>query len=1357
MNYYQEAHNDFNDESMLGPISEPSKDDQDLEFDAQINALLDEVDQDLAEDIVPPSRADVKADSLDDKKEQYEDYYHEFPDEAHDEPNEIPSWYNEMLQKKVRETKRRLSELSSVVCMVSSSTREIITRIEQDHNTPFCKLDPPKHPSLKKPWTNYWRFNCVTKCSALSTDDEHAHTADCEILLLEHVGTSTSTMSENIFASEFPDYIMKTVEVFQRFADVTSKDTSLHIDDDDYVDSVYEKPTWTYIKIRSNYKSELQLTVCGKAIKPLIPHLKRFFHSGPGRACNVVSLYCINVKWSQKKGNFPPTFLDGCLELRDKVGPITINYTPKTSINFNSIEAIQLGLVMTDFLELCNETTLIDIGCNFGALSLMLSHKCDKVIGLNTLQHEIDTAEGVKAFNGIYNATFITCQPRDVQTKCMPLVKKCRSVAMLHLATPYGKNPMVYRALRALPAIWRVVVYGTFSKEFYKLITTLTSTDDEMGHEFLPARGCIIDKSPSVKDAFDIVILFERPPLIDKSVQYLQASGSKVNMKEEDWDSNSNDGSKFSFKKEKVFKPRGKFGGYDSPSLPIKSETPHVRPVLDPTPYNCVRGAALKKSRVFDCPSMPTETYDGSSKSKDNGIRPKTEKSLHNRPSPSLRRSEFDFLSDSNTLSPPSTRSEFDFLDASVPLTPKTEPFDQKLVKMKKEKAYETPYNDFPVLKPKWEKPFDQKQPKRKIRDPTKIFDYPTLEEVERKKKTAVVPPQPIKTRTHSPPLASGYKIHPSEIKREKEWSPDQLARLCNQSVPEIYEKGPYHPPVPKGPPTKHEKDPYYPPLPKEQPVVRQEKDHYSPPLPKQTFTVEKVRVKPEPRSPREKEEGELSSDDSNHAPLSNFKNEPMDLDSSNVSIKSEAMSIESSNSSMPIVKPSIVIKSEPIDVDDEEPMIIEPPKVEPIQPIVIKDDPDEFENMKTPVHVPAALSTSQSPSPPPATANFKTMDGFEFSVKPHQSFLGFKQRESHPDVAVKQEKIVVKEEPLDRPSNNSNSCQMKKVTSEDNSVNDDEDITIISEKPKKDLRDRLKYVIEDQKKNSEEDLRKLIEQRKNLQKQLVDEDSDYQPTMAFPSRRPRSRSGSPLMEQGWTRRYRSPVSESYYRRSPPSPRSVRRRSPAYLGASSPVRYFRRTPSPPSKYPRRMPPSPLRSRRSPSPVPRFGRPGYPYSKYPSSYSRSPPPRPQRRSPSYEPYVPSGSAAMAAYRWRHQSPSPPPKKYKYRETSRSSSTVRRSSGSPVPHSSRRKSRSSLSLSPPPTKRHKSTTSEEKKKKKKKKKDSSPGKDSEETKDKVGTETVNQGTDEWDIPALSTLSSKPQTSNSPACSSPKAAES
>lgn len=76
---------------------------------------------------------------------------------------------------------------------------------------------------------------------------------------------------------------------------------------------------------------------------------------------------------SLKKGQYEAIHLTGKAGLKEKIGPVSIKNIVKTKISYNSVEAQQLETIIFDYLSPTLETTLIEIGCNFGILSLMLS------------------------------------------------------------------------------------------------------------------------------------------------------------------------------------------------------------------------------------------------------------------------------------------------------------------------------------------------------------------------------------------------------------------------------------------------------------------------------------------------------------------------------------------------------------------------------------------------------------------------------------------------------------------------------------------------------------------------------------------------------------------------------------------------------------------------------------------------------------------------------------------------------------------------------------------------------------------------------------------------------------------------
>ena len=51
------------------------------------------------------------------------------------------------------------------------------------------------------------------KCNVDEPSDYHAHTPDCQVLMLEDVDTNTTRKTKGILESEYPKFIMKIVKV----------------------------------------------------------------------------------------------------------------------------------------------------------------------------------------------------------------------------------------------------------------------------------------------------------------------------------------------------------------------------------------------------------------------------------------------------------------------------------------------------------------------------------------------------------------------------------------------------------------------------------------------------------------------------------------------------------------------------------------------------------------------------------------------------------------------------------------------------------------------------------------------------------------------------------------------------------------------------------------------------------------------------------------------------------------------------------------------------------------------------------------------------------------------------------------
>lgn len=817
------------------------------------------------------------------------------------------------------------------------------------------------------------------------------------------------------------------------------------------------------------------------------------------------------------------------------------------------------------------------------------------------------------------------------------------------------------RALRNCPTVWRVAIYGPITHEFHKYITILTTHDtghDEMGEEFLPMRCCILDKAPVDKvdkDAktFDIVILFERKSLIEPKLDLI-GNGPTVNLK-----------TMYSISEEakrNILKVEKGFGGGD-----VKSYRPFIPKVLRPA----------KKFGKFDSPLLPKDENS-----------PKLELVKRIRTPPP------DLIDDDDDSQP------------YVPLPVK--------IKMKEKGILEPPLKnkntcgrnfDIDRTIKKRSKRFDCPSPPKKELSPSEIengWDSPprktsqtsSLSPKRKNRRNSPSPPRRTFRRDSlSPSTRISRKDSISPHRRSNHTSDVSFIKKENFSANfssienQKYSKRPLSERESISVSVKKEKDnsqSFYP--------VKVEKDYSS-------KNVSGSRPK---RIDTEKEEGEISNESNDSSTF----NSP-----ERVSIKNESMECtENHENATSNIDNSVVVKTE-----RESPhhfsmfqniKIKEEPKdditdvPEETQPVKIKTEPvsnsppnmTDFETMATPIHNPAALEqTSFSVSP----TNF-TINGQAITVQPNQSFLSAIKQEPQDPVI---DEPIIEQKPFVK-------IKLEKNYSEQQNnlgISDTDEVCIIQEKKNAVRKERAKRFDDD----GEEDLRKLLEKQRALQRQLAQSE--------FAVKRERSSSSEELTH--------SSSSEVRYRQTPPrnfSPRTrivstkllrnkitwSRSPSPKYRSrspycsryrdrSSHSYRYRGRSPTT-SAYSSRSPLSPGRKRvrRSRSPV-SFRR----RSRSPGSSRHKSPYSPRRRSRS--PFSP-GQRSRSPYSARDVSRLRLP--YKHRawsparhgsSHSRDSSKLSRNNWSPNRSKwnqiSRSKSRSlSQSLSPKRIKREISPT-------------------------------------------------------------------
>ncbi|XP_011158141.1 uncharacterized protein LOC105194754 isoform X2 [Solenopsis invicta] len=433
-------------------------------------------------------------------------------------------WYEMKLSEKNELLKERLSKLARVLIVSYPSYEKWLERIEKIEGSPICKIDPIRRCSLKKPNTNRWKFQCKEKCKQESIKQEfNPDSGNKTYWQLEPIGIGAGNTDVNEFS--FPAFVLKAVKIFEDFLqttittteDISSNDPSddicIDIDMNKDVDQD-NKQQWLCLLVRCNSKDELMLFATGKNIsRSTMDQLKQTFESGPGRNCNVKSLYCKSMNKRDNKIVTTTTFLVGTEALDEIVGNLKVQLAPKTNFWCNAAGAWNVAKAVSDMLEPTKKVTVLEIGCGIGVIGLTIASKCREVIGVDS-PLEIEEAEMTCEMNRIYNASFITGSPSEVVTKlnsARDLHNKTRiTYCIVNAGTNMGRAIEVMTCLRKIGSLRRIVMVTTLTKQSVRAILELARPIEQgLGHPFMPIRACVVDTLPTGPH-FEVVILMER-------------------------------------------------------------------------------------------------------------------------------------------------------------------------------------------------------------------------------------------------------------------------------------------------------------------------------------------------------------------------------------------------------------------------------------------------------------------------------------------------------------------------------------------------------------------------------------------------------------------------------------------------------------------------------------------------------------------------------------------------------------------------------------------------------------------------------------------------------------------------------
>ncbi|KAK2585339.1 hypothetical protein KPH14_010020 [Odynerus spinipes] len=450
-------------------------------------------------------------------------------------------WYEKKLAEKVATIKERMSKLARVLEFSYPIYQKWLEWAEEVNGSPICKLEPARRCPLDKPHTNRWKFICSRKnMQEVSKEEDASLNKNTKtVWRLEPTGT-WGVNTNNI--SEFPPFVLRAVKIFEDFlqtvqqveesqlaAEQFSSDTCIEIDQKKET-GIEAKQQWLWVVVRCNSADELMLFVTGKNItRNTMDRLKQVYESGPGKDCNVKSLYCKSANKCNDTVVTNTTFLVGSEALDEVVGGIKVQLAPKTNFWSNAAGAENVAKTVADLLAPTPTTTVLEVGCGIGLIGLMMASKCRQIIGVDS-QSEVEEAEMTCELNNISNASFIMGSPSEVTNVITNSFKNCKVSAIINANTNIGRAIDIMICLRKIPSLKRLVMITTLTKQSVRAILELVRpASKNIGHPFMPVKACVVDTLP-VGPHFEVVILMERHFMFKfKQPWHLKASGDSKN------------------------------------------------------------------------------------------------------------------------------------------------------------------------------------------------------------------------------------------------------------------------------------------------------------------------------------------------------------------------------------------------------------------------------------------------------------------------------------------------------------------------------------------------------------------------------------------------------------------------------------------------------------------------------------------------------------------------------------------------------------------------------------------------------------------------------------------------------------
>lgn len=280
---------------------------------------------------------------------------------------------------------------------------------------------------------------------------------------------------------------------------------------------------WRNLVVRSTQSGEKMATVIihpqqlgEDGVQEIMEDLRKYYFDGEGSEFELDSLYlqaCHHTRCTREQA--PYRLVGGQKYITETCQDLKFQISPDSFFQVNTKGAETLYNTVKEIAEVSPITTLLDICCGTGTISLVMAPHVRGTVGIEVVTGAVDDARMNAKENNMENASFLAGKAEKVLPRIISELSDCTDVVAIVNPARAGLHPDVIRGIRQCEAINKLVYIsckpeGFAMENFVKLGSTrgIASKRDKSA-PFTPRYAVPVDLFPHTSHT-ELVILFER-------------------------------------------------------------------------------------------------------------------------------------------------------------------------------------------------------------------------------------------------------------------------------------------------------------------------------------------------------------------------------------------------------------------------------------------------------------------------------------------------------------------------------------------------------------------------------------------------------------------------------------------------------------------------------------------------------------------------------------------------------------------------------------------------------------------------------------------------------------------------------